>query len=98
MSVIDDFVPSVPSGTNLPAPVKAVTVGAGVLMHDLYAFLGSQQTMVVGGSSNTVGISGGYIQGGGHSIMGWLHGMASDNALEFELVTADVRHSFLFTF
>lgn len=90
IAVINSFVPSVPSGLTTPAGVKAVTVGAGVQMHEMYAYLGTQGVMVVGGSSNTVGIAGGYIQGGGHSIMGWIAGMASDNALEFTLVTASV--------
>lgn len=46
--------------------------------------------MAVGGSSNTIGVAGGYIQGGGHSFLSWLHGMASDNVLEFQVVLADV--------
>jgi hypothetical protein len=57
----------------------------------MYEYLATQGVMVVGGSSNTVGIAGGYIQGGGHSIMGWIAGLGSDNALEFTLVTASVR-------
>ena len=90
ITVIDSFVPSVPSSMTAPSGVKAVTVGAGVQLHEMYAYLGTQGVIVVGGSSNTVGIAGGYIQGGGHSIMGWIAGMASDNALEFKLVSASV--------
>ena len=92
ITVLDNFVPSVPSGTKAPASVKAVTLGAGVQQHEMYTYLATQGVMVVGGSSNTVGITGGYIQGGGHSIMGWIAGMASDNALEFKVVTASVRY------
>jgi FAD/FMN-containing dehydrogenase len=91
ITVVDNFVPSVPSGTTAPVGIKAVTLGAGVQQHDLYTFLATQGVMVVGGSSNTVGIAGGYIQGGGHSLMGFIAGMASDNALEFKLVAANVR-------
>ena len=94
VTVVNNFTPSVPAGTNAPPGVKAVTVGAGVQLHDMYAYLGTQGVMVVGGSSNTVGIAGGYIQGGGHSLMGWIAGMASDNALEFTLVTANVSNIF----
>ena len=83
--------PSAPTGSNLPAGVRAVTLSAGVQQHDLYVKLGAQNTMIVMGSANTVGPVGGYIQGGGHSLMGWIAGMASDNALEFMVVTADVR-------
>ena len=94
ITVVDNFVPSVPSGTTAttaPGGVKAVTLAAGVQEHELYTYLATQGVMVVGGSANTVGIAGGYIQGGGHSIMGWIAGMASDNALEFTVVTANVR-------
>ncbi|KAJ5832417.1 hypothetical protein N7474_000728 [Penicillium riverlandense] len=89
ISVYDSFVPSVPSHIRAPKGAKAVTLGAGVQLREMYEYLGTQGLMVVGGSSNTVGAAGGYIQGGGHSIMGWLHGMASDNALEFQVVIAD---------
>lgn len=92
IAVNDAFVPSVPSGTKAPAGIRAVTLGAGVQQHELYTYLASKSAMVVGGSANTVGIAGGYIQGGGHSIMGWIAGMASDNALEFTLVTANVSY------
>jgi FAD/FMN-containing dehydrogenase len=91
ITVVNNFVPSVPSGTRAPGGVKAVTIAAGVQEHELYTYLATQGVMIVGGSANTVGISGGYIQGGGHSIMGWIAGMASDNALEFTVVTASVR-------
>jgi FAD/FMN-containing dehydrogenase len=91
ITVVNTFVPSVPSGITAPSGVRAVTLAAGVQEHDLYTYLATQGVMVVGGSANTVGIAGGYIQGGGHSIMGWIAGMASDNALEFTVVTANVR-------
>ncbi|KAJ5167687.1 uncharacterized protein N7482_003281 [Penicillium canariense] len=39
--------------------------------------------------THTVGAAGGYIQGGGHSPFGHWKGLASDNALEFEIVTAN---------
>ncbi|CAI6058136.1 unnamed protein product [Clonostachys chloroleuca] len=89
------------------APVSygsAVKIGAGVLLKDLYAAVGAKGLAVVGGLSHTVGIAGGYIQGGGHSFLGTWKGMASDNALEFELITAsgdlltvnEYQHSDLF--
>ena len=93
ITVVDAFVPSVPPGATIPPSVRAVTLGAGVQEHQLYTYLETQGVMIVGGSANTVGIAGGYIQGGGHSIMGWIAGMASDNVLEFALVTADVSLS-----
>ncbi|KAL3450831.1 hypothetical protein BJX65DRAFT_322349 [Aspergillus insuetus] len=89
MAVNNDFTAAGFTGRSTGPKTTSVTVGAGVQLHDLYAYLGNHGLMVVGGSSNTVGLAGGYIQGGGHSILGWLHGMASDNALEFQVVLAN---------
>ena len=47
---------------------------------------------VVSGDCPTVGIAGGYTQGGGHSLLNSVYGMAADNVLEFEVVTADGKH------
>lgn len=90
ISISDEFVPTVPPGLSPPDGTHAATVSAGVQLHEMYKSLGSRGVMAVGGFSNTVGIAGGYIQGGGHSFLGWLHGMASDNVLEFQVILADV--------
>ncbi|KAJ5523312.1 hypothetical protein N7513_012856 [Penicillium frequentans] len=71
----------------------AVTLGAGVELYDMYTWLAENDIMAVGGSAHGVGVTGGYIQGGGHSLLAGIHGMASDNALEFTVVVADGRHS-----
>lgn len=47
---------------------------------------------VVGGTCPTVGIAGGYSQGGGHSLLSSLYGLGADNVLEWEIVTADGTH------
>jgi len=44
---------------------------------------------VVAGAASTVGVVGGFIQGGGHSPLGVWKGLASDHAVEFEVVLAD---------
>ncbi|KAF2838249.1 FAD-binding domain-containing protein [Patellaria atrata CBS 101060] len=69
----------------------SVTIGAGVLHNELYkaAFEQEPKRVVVGGECPTVGISGGYIQGGGHGPMAGFYGLAADNALSFDVVTAD---------
>lgn len=41
------------------------------------------------GECPTVGIAGGYTQGGGHSALATNFGLSADNTLEFEVVTAD---------
>lgn len=79
-----------PTGSNGIGEGLAVTLGAGVQLYDMYKWLGEHEIMVVGGSSHGVGVTGGYVQGGGHSMFGPVRGMASDNVLEFRIVTADV--------
>ena len=88
MTFSDNFTPA----GGHKAVGSAVTVGAGVYLAQLYAALGKHNLLAVAGLSHTVGAAGGYIQGGGHSPVGTLLGMASDNALQFTVVTAQVSH------
>ncbi|KAF2269613.1 FAD binding domain-containing protein [Lojkania enalia] len=69
----------------------AVKVGAGIQGRELLrqAFDQSPKVAIVTGECPTVGFAGGYIQGGGHGPLATLHGMAADQALSFEVITAD---------
>ncbi|PGG95966.1 hypothetical protein AJ79_09786 [Helicocarpus griseus UAMH5409] len=78
----------VPEGGGKDKACTAVTIGAGVQLAELYDAVGTRGQMVVGGYSHGVGAAGGYVQGGGHSILGPWKGMASDLALEFIVVMA----------
>jgi FAD/FMN-containing dehydrogenase len=80
-----------PSGCYKSAPEHAVTIGAGVQLHELYQAVAAKGRIVVAGSASTVGAAGGYVQGGGHSALGVWKGMSADNILQFTVVTADVR-------
>lgn len=91
INIVDDFVPS---GGKV-SEGQAVTLDAGVSLQEMYAALGKKGKVAVSGSAHTVGPTGGYIQGGGHSFMGTWKGMASDNALEFSIVTAAVSRILL---
>ncbi|PBK59577.1 FAD-binding domain-containing protein [Armillaria solidipes] len=68
---------------------SAVTVGSGVPLNTLYQVAKEQGKILVGGVAATVVAAGGYIQGGGHSVLSPLLGLAADNVLEFEVVTAN---------
>lgn len=81
----EDFVPEGGEGAG-----PAVTAGAGVQLVDLYKFCHERDITVVGGFSSTVGVAGGYIQGGGHSVISPWKGLASDHVLQYTVVTADV--------
>ncbi|PQE16637.1 FAD FMN-containing isoamyl alcohol oxidase protein [Rutstroemia sp. NJR-2017a BBW] len=47
---------------------------------------------VVGGSCPTVGVTGGFTQGGGHGPLGSAYGLGADQVLEWEVVTAAGKH------
>lgn len=57
-------------------------------MYDLYMTADKHNRTVVGGGAKTVGL-GGYVTGGGHSILAPHYGLAADNVLEAEVVTPD---------
>lgn len=70
----------------------ALKLGAGVIAADAYLAAHNKGYRVVGGSCPTVGLAGGYTQGGGHSSLSGLYGLGADNVLEWEIVTADGHH------
>lgn len=47
---------------------------------------------LVVGSCPTVGVVGGYTQGGGHSSLSGVYGLGADNVLEWEVITATGEH------
>ncbi|ODA76962.1 hypothetical protein RJ55_07479 [Drechmeria coniospora] len=65
---------------------SAVTVGAGNQMYDIYVATARYNKTIVGGGGKSVGV-GGYLSGGGHSILGARYGLGADNVLEMQLVT-----------
>jgi FAD/FMN-containing dehydrogenase len=68
---------------------SAVTVGSGVGLSSLYNASKEVGKIFVGGTAVTVAAAGGYIQGGGHSALAPLFGMASDNVLGMFLVQCE---------
>ncbi|TFK32904.1 FAD binding domain protein [Crucibulum laeve] len=69
----------------------AVQVQAGVLSDTLYQDAHQRGHIVIGGSFPTVGIAGGHLQGGGHSVLTNVYGLAADNALSYEVITPTGR-------
>ncbi|KAK6858406.1 hypothetical protein PG995_006105 [Apiospora arundinis] len=68
---------------------KAVKIGAGSQAFEVYAAAAAQGLRVVGGECTTVGLAGGYLQGGGHSPLSSIYGMGADQVLEWDVVKAD---------
>ncbi|KAK8033662.1 FAD-binding domain-containing protein [Apiospora marii] len=69
----------------------AFKVGAGTQAYEMYEAAHAQGHTAVGGEGRTVGVMGGYTLGGGHSPLSSLYGMAADQVLSMEVVTADGR-------
>ncbi|KXX73156.1 6-hydroxy-D-nicotine oxidase [Madurella mycetomatis] len=80
---------------NAPGPGgysgPAVTIGAGVQGRALLrqAVAQNPPVTVVVGECPTVGVAGGFVQGGGHGPLTTIFGLAADNALSFDVLTAD---------
>lgn len=66
-------------------------MGAGVKGIDAYRAADAHGLQVVGGECPTVGISGGYSQGGGHSALASRYGLAADQVLEWEVIDGTGR-------
>ncbi|KAI1436360.1 hypothetical protein GGR50DRAFT_651932 [Xylaria sp. CBS 124048] len=71
---------------------KAFKFGAGVQMFEAYAAADAAGVTIVGGDCDTVGIVGGYSQGGGHGPLMSRFGLGADQVLAWEVVTANGQH------
>ncbi|KAI1388030.1 FAD-binding domain-containing protein [Hypoxylon trugodes] len=69
----------------------AFKMGAGVQVFEAYEAAHKQNLTIVGAEGKTVGLTGGYILGGGHSPLSSLYGLAADQVLSMEIVLADGR-------
>ncbi|CAG7952169.1 unnamed protein product [Penicillium olsonii] len=65
---------------------KAITMGAGVQGFEAYEAAEKANVQVVGGECPTVGLAGGYSQGGGHSALASRYGLGADQVLQWEVV------------
>lgn len=63
-------------------------IGAGIQGFEALEAAHDAGFVTVGGECPTVGIAGGYTQGGGHSALSSNFGMGADQALSWEVVTA----------
>lgn len=60
-----------------------------ILISEVLEAAYNKSLVVLTGECPTVGIAGGYTQGGGHSALATNFGLSADNTLQFEVVTAD---------
>lgn len=64
-------------------------MGAGTQSFDVHEHMSRHNITLVAPSSTTVGAYGGYMQGGGFSILASNFGLMTDQVLALEVVTAD---------
>ncbi|KAI1079996.1 hypothetical protein F5B20DRAFT_541944 [Whalleya microplaca] len=83
----ENFIPE-GCGANFSA-VRAITTGTGANTDDIMNFAAQHKSTFIGGYSPTIGASGGYVQGGGHSVLSPVFGLAADRVVEFKIVTPD---------
>lgn len=67
----------------------AFAVGGGYVWHDVYQAAAAKGLRVVGGDDPSVGVIGGYLQGGGHSPSSHDFGLGTDQVLEMTVVLAN---------
>ncbi|KIK55609.1 hypothetical protein GYMLUDRAFT_175341 [Collybiopsis luxurians FD-317 M1] len=84
----------IPEGGPSNVTFNALTLAAGVQWHEAYDAAQSNNRIVVGGIApgGSVGAAGGWIQGGGHSILSPQFGLGVDNAIQFTVVTSSGSH------
>ena len=64
-------------------------IGAGIQAEEAYNYFDSLGMLVTVGAVGSVGIAGGFGQGGGHGPLAPTWGLMVDNAVEFDVITAD---------
>ncbi|KAL4979770.1 hypothetical protein BDW66DRAFT_157213 [Aspergillus desertorum] len=77
-----DFVPEACTET----AGDVITFGAGQQFSGIYEFAHQHNYRVVGGASKTVGAAGGWITGGGHSMLSNELGLGADNVIQLRAV------------
>ncbi|KAF6786562.1 long-chain-fatty-acid-CoA ligase [Colletotrichum sojae] len=85
LEVLNNFTSQAYSG-------PAIRMGAGVRGLEAYAAAEAHGLRVAGGFCPSVGILGGYTQGGGHGPMSSQYGLGADQALEWEVITPTGKH------
>jgi hypothetical protein len=73
-------------------PYKAFTFGAGVNWFDAYRAAHEHNVTLVGGAQAGVGVAGGWLLGGGHSVLSPAFGLGVDHVLQFKLILANGEH------
>ncbi|TGO63909.1 hypothetical protein BCON_0010g00750 [Botryotinia convoluta] len=70
-------------------PVNVITTAAGVNTNDVYEFAETQNVTIIGGYATTIGVAGGWVQAGGHSVLSPVYGLGIDRVVQYKIITTD---------
>ncbi|KAK3296559.1 uncharacterized protein B0H64DRAFT_322615 [Chaetomium fimeti] len=79
----------VPAGCSSSRPTTAITFGAGVNTDEAVTFAHDNGFVFDGGSASTIGVSGGWLLNGGHSVLSNSIGLGVDRVVQLTIVTGD---------
>ena len=78
-----------PAGCSSRRRTTAITFGAGVNTDEAVTFAHENGFVFDGGSASTIGVSGGWLLNGGHSVLSNNIGLAVDRVVQMTIATAD---------
>ena len=79
----------VPEGCPGRKTYHTITTGAGVTCGEAYEYADRENVTIICGYSTSVGLSGGWVQNGGHSVLTNVFGLGADRVVQFTVVTPD---------
>lgn len=82
------FVPQGCSSREI-SPTDTITTGAGVNTKEVYYFANAQNVTFIGPYGTSIGVSGGWVQAGGHTVLSPVYGLGIDRVVQYKVVTPD---------
>jgi len=79
----------IPEGCSQYTAVDSITTGAGVSADEVYKFAEDEGVLIIGPYAPSIGISGGWVQAGGHSVLSPVYGLGIDRVLQYKIITTD---------
>lgn len=83
----NDFVPE--GCDHKSSTGRAMSLATGVSTHEAVIFASNHNSTIIVGYSPAVAPSGGWVLGGGHSVLSPVYGLGVDRVVEFKIVTSD---------
>lgn len=79
----------VPQGCSATQKFHAITTAAGVTCGEAFEFADKENSTILCAYASTVGLGGGWVQAGGHSVLSNTLGLGADRVLQYTVVTPD---------